>query len=56
MVYGSPQCPWVGVTSEVQLPVYTTATATLDPQPTSPWILVGFITTEPQWEFPEAIS
>ena len=63
--------PRLGVESELQLPAYTTATATpylshicdlyhsslgywiLNPlreawdQPESPWILVGFVTTEP---------
>ena len=73
-------CPWhmevpkLGVESELQLPAYTTATATPDLshicklhcssgntrslthwlrlgiKPTSSWILVRFITTEPQWE------
>ena len=58
-----------GTESELQLPVYTTATATPDPshicdlhhslrqrwiltgtEATSSQILVGFISTEPQWE------
>ena len=73
--------PWhmevhsLGVESELQLPIYTTATATRDPSPSeayttahsnagslthwarpgidpmSSWILVGFITSEPRWEF-----
>ena len=51
--------PWhMQVPLELQPPAYTTATAMPDPQPTeardltltSSWMLVRFITTEPQWE------
>ena len=65
-----------GVELELQLPAYTTATATKDPShvcdlyhsshqlrilsplrgqgsnPITSWILVKFVTTEPQWELP----
>ena len=68
------EAPRLGAESELQLPAYTTATATWDPscdgdlynsswqrgipdslsktrdQTTSSWILVGFITSEPQQE------
>ena len=68
------EVPRLGFESELQLPAYTTATATQDRatsatytaahgntgylthrvrpeiEPTSSWILVGFITTEPQRE------
>ena len=55
MAYESSQA---GVESELDLPAYTTATATQDSYPTewprikpkSSWILVGFVTPEPQWE------
>ena len=58
--------PRLGVELELQLPAYTTATATLGPQPTeqgqgwnpgmesaSSWILVRFVSTAPQRESPE---
>ena len=53
------QVPRLGVELELQLPAYTTATATLDTltyrsrpgiEPTSSGILDRFVTTEPQWE------
>ena len=49
----------LGVESELQLPAYTTAHGNarfltrwtrLGIEPTSSWILVGFVTTEPWWE------
>ena len=51
----------IGVKLELSLSAYTTATATpiLNPlseakdqtiEPVSLWILLGFVTTEPQWE------
>ena len=71
------EVPRPGVESELQLPPYTTSTATQDPshiwdltiahghagslthwvrpgiEPTSSWILVRFVTAEPQWECPK---
>ena len=71
--------PRLGVKSEVQLPTYTTATATRDPscvcdlhhslwqhwilnllseawiEPLSSWVLVMFITAEPQPELQQYI-
>ena len=52
------EVPRPGVESELQPPAYTTATAMpdlshvcdLDPEPASQRMLVGFVTTEPQWE------
>ena len=58
------EIPGLGVESELQLPAYTTATATPDPsqhwilnplrearmEPTFSWILVGLVTAEPLWE------
>ena len=73
------EVPRLGIKLELQLPAYTTATATWDLsciydlhhssqqcqilnslseaarpgiEPTSSWILVGFVSTEPQWELP----
>ena len=67
------EVPRLRVESELQLPIYITATATWDPShicdlhhnswwcqslnplseardQTSSWIVVGFVTAEPQWE------
>ena len=50
-----------GVELELQLPTYTTAhsntrslTHLVRPgiKPASSWLLIGFVTTEPQWELP----
>ena len=74
------QVPRLGVKSELQLPAYTTATATPDPssvcdlhhssqqcqilnplseggvgvEPETSWILVGFISSLPEWELPKS--
>ena len=45
--------------SELHLPPTWQLAATLDPQPTEPtssWILVGFVTSDPQWELPKGIK
>ncbi len=50
------EVPRLGVESKLQMLAYTTATATLDPQllsearvkPKSSWILVRFVSIEPQ--------
>ena len=59
------EVPRLGVPLELQLPAYTTATATQDPshvwdlhhssqqhwvEPATSWILFGFVTSDPQWE------
>ena len=60
------EAPSLGVKLELRLPAYATATATPDLscvcdlhhwarpgiKPESSWILVGFVTTEPQWKLP----
>ena len=46
------EVPSLGVESELQLPACATATATVMPDPRSSWMLVRFITAEPQQELP----
>ena len=55
------EVPRVGIESELQLPAYTTAHVTARSlthragpgiESASSWIVVRFITAEPQWEFP----
>ena len=43
------EVPRLGVESELQLPVYTTARI----EPVSSWVVVGFVTTEPLWAPPK---
>ena len=58
------EVPRLGVKSELQLPAYTTAHGNAESlthwarpgiEPTSSWVLVGFVTAERQWERPRFI-
>ena len=46
------EVPRLGVELELQLLACTAARATPKTEPASSWILVGLVTTEPQWELP----
>ena len=59
------EVPGLGIKSELQLLAFTTATATLGSpthgarpgmEPTSSWILVGFVSAAPQWKLLRCIS
>ena len=55
------EVPRLGVELEIQLPAYTTATATPDPSGVcelhqSSWILGVFITAEPLWELLNSLT
>ena len=54
------EVPSLGVDLELQVLAYATAAATRlsrpGIEPETSWLLVGFITAEPQWELLEKIS